>query len=465
MENPKKPAQETEPLILYTDGACSGNPGPGAWAAILVDEDRYQVFWGAYDNTTNNRMELMGPLGVLEYLQEGLDVAVHSDSSYLVRAFHERWLDKWQRNNWVNSTKQPVKNRDLWERILQESRRHRLTFVKVKGHADSTLNNFVDQTAVQAIDDLRSQLIKEGVTYTAMGMMDSLPKIGQDLAYEEARDQGLFVALSSKSSRSDPSPSDLTRPFPFESTLAPSSADSSGSASSISASATPHSSLEESRSAHLQIPLLSLEEAKALLADNPDQPAFTERTTQEKQIFQGRVFSIEVNDIALPDGRPSIREVVRHPGGACVLPYDAETDTIYMVRQYRYPFGKLLWEVPAGKLETGEDPLVCARRELEEECGIQAKSWTKLLTTYPSPGYCAEILTIYLALSLTYGDRHLDPGEFLGVGAFHRKTVFEMIRQGLIVDGKTLQALLAFQAMGLYRKDRQARINPDRKER
>lgn len=418
MENPKKPAQETKPLILYTDGACSGNPGPGAWAAILVDEDRYQVFWSAYHNTTNNRMELMGPLGVLEYLHERSEVAVHSDSSYLVRAFHERWLDKWQRNNWVNSTKQPVKNRDLWERMLQESHRHRLTFVKVKGHADSTLNNFVDQTAVQAIDDLRSRLIKEGVTYTATGMMDSLPRVGQDLAYDEVQDQGAF-----------------------------------------------QSSLEESRSSHLQIPLLSLEEAKALLADDPDQPAFTERTTQEKQIFQGRVFSIEVNDIALPDGRPSIREVVRHPGGACVLPYDAETDTIYMVRQYRYPFGKLLWELPAGKLEPGEDPLVCARRELEEECGIQAKSWTKLLTTYPSPGYCAEILTIYLALSLTHGDRHLDPGEFLGVGAFHRKTVFEMIRQGLIVDGKTLQALLAFQAMGLYRKDRLARMNSDRKER
>lgn len=445
MENPKKPALETEPLILYTDGACSGNPGPGAWAAILVHEDRYQVFWGAYDNTTNNRMELMGPLEVLEYLPEGAEVAVHSDSAYLVRAFHERWLDKWQRNNWVNSTKQPVKNRDLWERVLQESRRHRLTFVKVKGHADSILNNFVDQTAVQAIDDLRSQLIKERVTYTATGTMDSLPKIGQDLPYDKVQDQEI---LAFASSQEDLSPSHHSSPE-----------------SSISASAMPHSSLEESRSAHLQIPLLSLEEAKALLADDPNQPAFTERTTQENQIFQGRVFSVEVNDIALPDGRPSIREVVRHPGGACVLPYDAKTDTIYLVRQYRYPFGKLLWEVPAGKLEPDEDPLVCARRELEEECGIRAQSWTKLLTTYPSPGYCAEILTIYLALSLTYGDRHLDPGEFLGVGAFRRKTVFEMISKGLIVDGKTLQALLAFQAMGLYRKDRQARMNPDQKER
>jgi len=140
---------------VYTDGSCSGNPGPGGWAALLQHEGangrRERVLVGSEPNTTNNRMELTAVVEALAALKEPCEVALHSDSAYIVNALNEGWIDNWQRRGWTTADKKPVKNRDLWERLLIEKARHHVRFVKVKGHADDELNNRVDLLAVGAM--------------------------------------------------------------------------------------------------------------------------------------------------------------------------------------------------------------------------------------------------------------------------------------------------------------------------
>jgi ribonuclease HI len=140
---------------VYTDGSCSGNPGPGGWAALLrfAGEDRVaeRVLTGAEAHTTNNRMELAAVVAALAALKEPCEVHLHTDSAYIVNALNERWIDGWQKRGWTTADRKPVKNRDLWERLLAESARHRVRFVKVKGHADDALNNRVDALAVAAM--------------------------------------------------------------------------------------------------------------------------------------------------------------------------------------------------------------------------------------------------------------------------------------------------------------------------
>jgi ribonuclease HI len=143
---------------VYTDGSCSGNPGPGGWAAVL----RYagpegvveKVLTGAERETTNNRMELTAVVEALAALNERCEVALHSDSAYIVNALNDGWLDNWQRRGWRTGDRKPVKNRDLWERLEAQRRRHSIRFVKVKGHAEDEMNNRVDRLAVAA---MRSQ--------------------------------------------------------------------------------------------------------------------------------------------------------------------------------------------------------------------------------------------------------------------------------------------------------------------
>jgi ribonuclease HI len=144
-------------VTLYTDGACSGNPGPGGWAALLQFEDRRgcmheRVLTGHDPETTNNRMELTAVVEGLAALTEPVRAMVHSDSAYIVNAFHEGWIDGWQRRGWLTADKKPVKNRDLWERLLALTQTHEVRFVKVKGHADDALNNRVDELAVSALN-------------------------------------------------------------------------------------------------------------------------------------------------------------------------------------------------------------------------------------------------------------------------------------------------------------------------
>ena len=134
---------------VYTDGACSGNPGKGGYCAILLYGDNEKVVSGFEDNTTNNRMELLAAIMGLKALKEPCKVNLYSDSQYLINAFNEGWLNSWQQNNWKNSNKKEVKNVDLWKEIIDLTNIHDVTFIKVKGHSDNEYNNRCDKIAVQ----------------------------------------------------------------------------------------------------------------------------------------------------------------------------------------------------------------------------------------------------------------------------------------------------------------------------
>lgn len=138
-------------VTIYTDGACSGNPGPGGWGAVLRFGEHEKEFSGGEKHTTNQRMEMQAAISALEQLKEPCHVALHSDSAYVINAFNQRWFDKWLMNGWQNSKKQPVENRDLWEKLLALSKIHQIDWVKVKGHADDVLNNRCDQLARDAV--------------------------------------------------------------------------------------------------------------------------------------------------------------------------------------------------------------------------------------------------------------------------------------------------------------------------
>ena len=135
-------------VVIYTDGACSGNPGPGGWAAILMAGGSKKELSGGEANTTNNRMELMGVISGLKALTRPCNVEVHSDSAYVVNAFSQNWIGKWASNGWKNSAKADVANTDLWKELLELTKIHNVTFVKVKGHADNEYNNRCDELAV-----------------------------------------------------------------------------------------------------------------------------------------------------------------------------------------------------------------------------------------------------------------------------------------------------------------------------
>lgn len=146
---------EKTKVTIYTDGACSGNPGPGGYAAIIMAEDNKKEIFGAEENTTNNRMELMAAIEGLKVLKRPCDVTLYSDSAYLVNAYNNKWIYGWKKNGWKNSSKDPVKNIDLWQEIEALRQVHTVTFVKVKGHADNEFNNRCDELAVAAIQKLQ----------------------------------------------------------------------------------------------------------------------------------------------------------------------------------------------------------------------------------------------------------------------------------------------------------------------
>lgn len=139
---------------IYTDGACSGNPGDGGWAAILFYRNFRREVSGAERDTTNNRMELMAVIKGLGMLKEPCEVTVYSDSQYCVDAFLQGWVYGWQRNGWRTASRDEVKNMDLWKELLSAMRPHKVTFVKVKGHADNEHNNRCDALAREAIKKL-----------------------------------------------------------------------------------------------------------------------------------------------------------------------------------------------------------------------------------------------------------------------------------------------------------------------
>lgn len=139
--------ETSESIVIYTDGACSGNPGPGGWGAVLMKGTAIREISGGERHTTNNRMELMATIEALEALKRPSAVRLHTDSAYIVNAFKNAWLRNWQRNGWLTAAKKPVENRDLWERLLELTRRHKVEWVKVKGHSDDEWNNRCDELA------------------------------------------------------------------------------------------------------------------------------------------------------------------------------------------------------------------------------------------------------------------------------------------------------------------------------
>jgi ribonuclease H len=134
-------------VTIYTDGACSGNPGAGGWGAILMFNGREKEISGGERETTNNRMELMAVIAALKRLKEPCEVRLYSDSQYVVGAFANRWVESWQRNGWRTANKGEVKNVDLWTELIALTRMHKVEFIKVKGHADNEFNNRCDKLA------------------------------------------------------------------------------------------------------------------------------------------------------------------------------------------------------------------------------------------------------------------------------------------------------------------------------
>ncbi len=144
-------------VIIYTDGACSGNPGPGGWASMLMYGEHKLELSGYEAHTTNNRMELMAPIKALSKLNMPCEVELYSDSSYLINAFTKGWLDNWQKRNWIKSDKKPVENQDLWQELLKLTAIHSVKWIKVRGHADNPMNNRCDELAREAIKQRKIQ--------------------------------------------------------------------------------------------------------------------------------------------------------------------------------------------------------------------------------------------------------------------------------------------------------------------
>lgn len=143
-----------EKVIIYTDGACSGNPGPGGWGTILMYKNVEREISGASGSTTNNIMELTAVIKGLKMLKYKCEVEIYSDSAYVVNAFNNNWIEGWIKKDWINSSKEPVKNKELWQELYNLVKQHDVKFIKVKGHSDNKYNNRCDELAREAIKNL-----------------------------------------------------------------------------------------------------------------------------------------------------------------------------------------------------------------------------------------------------------------------------------------------------------------------
>ena len=169
---------------------------------------------------------------------------------------------------------------------------------------------------------------------------------------------------------------------------------------------------------------------------------YVEKTVKANYVFKGKILNLRHDDAELLDGTPCQREFVEHGGGACVL--YVKDGKVLLVRQYRYAYAESIYEIPAGKLDKGEDPMKAAIRELEEEGGLLAEELKLLYVMYPSPGYTNEKIYIYQAFSARETAAHLDEGEFLDVEYIPLEKVKAMLQNGEIKDGKTIIALQAY---------------------
>ena len=169
---------------------------------------------------------------------------------------------------------------------------------------------------------------------------------------------------------------------------------------------------------------------------------YVEKTVEKHYVYEGKIIKVRRDDAILPNGEPCIRELVEHSGGASVL--YIEDGKVLLVRQFRYAYGESVYEIPAGKLEYGEDPKAAAARELEEEAGVRAGRLELLFTLYPTPGYTNEKIYIYRAYEGEKVQAHLDEGEFLDAAYIPLERAKEMLANGELKDGKTIVALQAY---------------------
>lgn len=166
-----------------------------------------------------------------------------------------------------------------------------------------------------------------------------------------------------------------------------------------------------------------------------------ERKLASERLFEGKIINVRRDTVLLENETEAIREVIEHPGGVCIVALTEEREVL-LVRQFRYPYGKVLAEIPAGKLNYGEDPLSCGKRELLEETGATAECYVDLGQLYPSPGYLNEIIHTYLATGLTFTEQCLDDDEFLDVERVSLDAAVDMVLKGDIKDAKTQAAIL-----------------------
>ena len=167
----------------------------------------------------------------------------------------------------------------------------------------------------------------------------------------------------------------------------------------------------------------------------------TEKPVKQEYKFKGKIVNLRVDDALLPNGNIAKREIVEHNGGVMVAPLDNE-DNLYFVKQFRYPYMEIVTELPAGKLEKGEDPFEAGKRELKEETGAVANKYVSLGQLYPTPGYCGEIIHMYLATELAFGEQNPDDDEFLEVYKIPLAKAVEMVLSGELKDSKTQTAIL-----------------------
>lgn len=176
---------------------------------------------------------------------------------------------------------------------------------------------------------------------------------------------------------------------------------------------------------------------------------FEEKTVTSEKIFSGVIVKLRVDKVRMPKGNLAVREIVEHPGGVGIVAV-TDNDEIIMVKQFRKPVEKAIYEIPAGKLDSGEEHRACGIRELEEETGFKADNFEYLGYMYPSPGFCAEVTHLYLATGLKKGEVHLDPDEYLDVEYVTIPKVKEMIMNNQINDAKTVFGI--FKALNILNK-------------
>lgn len=168
---------------------------------------------------------------------------------------------------------------------------------------------------------------------------------------------------------------------------------------------------------------------------------YNEKTISQKSIYKGNIIDVELLTVTLPDGRQATRDIVRHPGASAVIALNKNGE-MYMVRQFRKPLERVSLEIPAGKLDHGEDPLVCAKRELKEETGLSAENVRHIVSVHSTPGFSDEVLHIYAATYLREGDSCADEDEFISTEKYTVQQLLDMILEGKITDAKSIIGVL-----------------------